>query len=644
MFLFGAFSALSVLAQNTVVPNEKYTLPMRFDVVGDGVDQLPLELDYDLESAGGAELKMGSITLSRNTTGLKVLTFSDKSFLGFFYPAQLFHQPTIEAISRTGKVLWSLVLVKRLQDAWAGQLGKWNETNKEKNEIFDSVIAFSTSDRNFGLLNLREPFKICFSEQAGSWNGLTGQTRVCTPLYELKRTKPLSLQVYPISPAPPRVIAFNEAGALKDRRKLEYGLPVQFYAELSNGMVVDFLAIPKKLRLVEMLQLSSGAVSMMGEGVRPLQSHRKFEREKASRWMEYLGWVDTIGDLREFWEVSIDKENPQVMISGTGGGIFLQRFVITKLPTEDMRPYLAADTPTGTYINGTVFYGMTPPEARVSTSENELSISSREPQKFSWEFAAKRRGFMNRSAVTVEKDGRTARAFYEAYKGHPREFSVRGSILMDDSKKVVPVGEVAFNYWFENIAGWNNELLSRQRWGISLKGWRSLGNFSITGIVGEMQSANVDLKYRLTQGLWARDESWGLTAGVHDFRYGGYNYRAAGGGLFWARSMPKVFDDALNSLPFLRYPKWIDMDFTWYPTGLSENVKMLGFNNWAVNFHGKVMWTKTFFGEAGFGIKTYYYEVTYPNFKPGTSGSTAVRREQPLFSIPYVTIGLGVNF
>jgi len=63
----------------------------------------------------------------------------------------------------------------------------------------------------------------------------------------------------------------------------------------------------------------------------------------------------------------------------------------------------------------------------------------------------------------------------------------------------------------------------------------------------------------------------------------------------------------------------------------TTNSKMSIGANSALNFHGKVFWTPSIFGEAGFGIKKYAF----------TNTTTATQLSLSSF---YATVGLGVNF
>jgi hypothetical protein len=158
--------------------------------------------------------------------------------------------------------------------------------------------------------------------------------------------------------------------------------------------------------------------------------------------------------------------------------------------------------------------------------------------------------------------------------------------------------------------------------------------------ITSLGATNIDLKYRFTPGIWGRDPSVGAMLAYQTVEYGfrrsGIDYLStntlAGAGVFWARSMPKVFDDLFNLIPIFRYPKWVDMEIVLYPVGLDATKDVL--LNSAFNFHGKVLWTPRFFGEASFGIKTY-------NYTDSTIGATGINIA---LGVAYGTFGIGLNF
>jgi hypothetical protein len=156
-----------------------------------------------------------------------------------------------------------------------------------------------------------------------------------------------------------------------------------------------------------------------------------------------------------------------------------------------------------------------------------------------------------------------------------------------------------------------------------------------------LQTSTLDLKYRFTPGLWSRDETWGMMASFQSMSYAAFKGDMVGGGFFWARSMPRIFDDLMNILPIFRYPKWVDLEFIYYPTFINKESKPKNFGqgtgNWSLNFHGKLMWSKRIFGEAGFGIKNL-------DFNKETGSNETFLRQNYKFTSLYGTVGLGINF
>jgi hypothetical protein len=146
----------------------------------------------------------------------------------------------------------------------------------------------------------------------------------------------------------------------------------------------------------------------------------------------------------------------------------------------------------------------------------------------------------------------------------------------------------------------------------------------------------------LSPGLCGRDETWGLLGSYQQVKYDIFQTGMLGGGVFWARSIPKVFDDLLNLLPFMRSPKWVDCEFIYYMSSLNSayplrNPAQGGRGNWALNFHGQIMWTQRFFGEAGFGLKNYDF-----NYESSPSG--VFQRLNFNFTSFYGTAGIGYKF
>jgi hypothetical protein len=379
-------------------------------------------------------------------------------------------------------------------------------------------------------------------------------------------------------------------------------------------------------------------IQFKGFGKRPNLGVTVLNPEDPKDFWNTIGWQQTIGDRRIFWTSKVPAENPALVHPGDFGGIFRQKYIFKELPQESSRPYLHETTPDSVYTDGTHYYGWRPNGVKLGSKQNEIYVpDTDEPQYFTWAFGAPERGETNRSYVLIaDAEKRRWKGYYESYKGFPIEISGRMTGILSAKLESILMGELAFNFWPQNILGWNNNLLSRQRWGLSAKFFQSLVSFSLGKSTSDtantkvsLQVQTLDLKYRFSPGVWGRDETWGAIGGYQNVNFSNIISRQAGVGAFWARSMPRVFDTLFNYLPLMGYPKFVDMEFMYYMSSLSPEVTLQ--QNWSLNFHGKVFWSDRLFGEAGFGTKSYAY-------------SDRLQNKKAAFTAAYGTIGMGLNF
>jgi hypothetical protein len=314
---------------------------------------------------------------------------------------------------------------------------------------------------------------------------------------------------------------------------------------------------------------------------------------------------------------------------GDGGGLFRQRFELAAVPRESSRVHLSKRTPTGTYTDGILLRGRKLPQAAIGSDQYSVTPDPRDPSLFVWSFRALEPGLLNRSYLTVTVDGKSFKGFHELYRGYAKELSARFSGLAAAGAPLF-MAEAAYNHWFESVMGLENYFFSRQRWGFSGKYFKSLTQMQVNSLrKSDLDVLTLDLKYRFAPGLWGRDESVGLIMSAQNVVFDEIKAPMAGAGLFWARSMPRVFAEWLDGVPLLDGPKWVDLELVMFSSALNSNIE-LG-STYTLNFHGQVHWTKTFFGEAGFGHKVYTFRDIEQNKKAALQTF-------------YGTVGLGLRF
>jgi hypothetical protein len=131
------------------------------------------------------------------------------------------------------------------------------------------------------------------------------------------------------------------------------------------------------------------------------------------------------------------------------------------------------------------------------------------------------------------------------------------------------------------------------------------------------------------RGVWNRDELFGLIASYQTVKFSSVGANLGGVGVYWARTMPRVFADLFELVPILDYSKYVDVEFIYYPMAMGNKTE--AGSSYNLNFHGKVFWSKRLYGEAGFGLKQFEFS--------DLSQSAGVA-----FSTAYGTVGIGFIF
>lgn len=627
-----------------------FNKPLYFDQIDNGVVLPPLELEYEL-SPGGKSLKMGHVVVSEKTFSVaflplakahpqlnQVLSESENRSMSlvFFAPEALMNPTAIEMVSRTGRLLWSYNFSETDLQEWNNRLDHWRKqliakgltaSSVARNGIFSARYAVVDAQAaGIPLWNQKESFRFCLSETRGR-----NSSRVCSQRYGIDTNAQgvMSMLKVRIDPVSPRVLLHGQEAPLKQTLPVPLDSPTSFFAELVNGESYEFITLPNKLELMDISDTTKPThLRIIGYDTRPLGRSLILNPDQYSSLTKMLGFEATIGDPRKFWVAAILREDPKVYLPGQGGGIFKQRFELSQIPRAQSRIYLHRETPTGTYSDNIKLFGRKQPMSQVSTDQNSVHMDEADPAEFMWRFKATERGKINRSYLNVDFEGQTYRSYYELYKGFPRELSGRFSGVQTAGSFIV-MGEVAYNQWFEDFFSWSDYWISRQRWGISAKYFKSFNDLKVREGSASLAVLTADLKYRFVPGLWGRDETVGLLISYQDVTFGTLQAPMMGGGLFWARSMPKVFDELLNTLIIMRYPKWVDVEFIYYGLSLDKDVTLNV--PMSLNFHGKVLWSDRYFGEAGFGIKRYSFK------------NVGLNKQAELNSF-YGTVGLGINF
>ncbi|MGE0764074.1 MAG: hypothetical protein AB7N80_12410 [Bdellovibrionales bacterium] len=645
-------------------------IPLFFDPEKNGVIYAHQEIEYDLTNplilrvgplavtAAGVVMRMSRETgeFFEFDFGLDLKKrYANMYMVSFQWPVELVPDGVIELFSDSGQVLWrrganeqqvtewrKFISVNKPPPEAAPEKGEERgEVNKsrggDKLRVGARRLQITGHDQSsFGLFGreifeipvwkITEPFRFCITKDAPE-----GRIALCSKRYRFKRKGGRYWVVAESKIVLPKVMVNDKPVTLKGAAVfIDDKKPIKFAALMGNGTYFEFVSFPKRITIVDMvLNDENDQIEVIGYGPPPLGQVARIERKAPDYW-DFLNFKATIGDFRQFWKASYPAQGGNLYLRGYGGAPFKQPFVYERLPKRSIRPRIHIKSPKSTYAHTTTLRGET--TAPVKVSSKEQGAKNVTPTEFKWEFLARRRGEMNTARLEVKDGEHTFQAFHEIYKGFPREISTRMTGVLTNNLEIVLLGELAFQWWFERLLWWENQKFSHQRWGVNAKYFQSLaavGGSETGQSLIRLQVGTFDLKYRLTPGIWGRDPTLGLSLNTQYVRIEDYVAQMGGVGAFWARSMPSFVDRIFNIVPFMRYPKWVDVEGILYVVPMSPR-NQLGVNT-SVNFHGKVMWSQRFFGEAGFGLKLFQF-------------NDLEQRKSVGLAVAYGTIGLGYNF
>jgi hypothetical protein len=631
-FAIGLLCSAVVFAQKEGAKSE-YTKSTFFEP-GEGIIFPNMEIEYSTSPQTPNQLKVGNAIFNQNTflielKGLYQLDPAFKNNLGLknewafilHWPKPVFPNPEIEIISGDGQSIWKKTLTESDLKSWQSRTDLWKR--KLNNPKYNPTVL----DSSFGMIGggevnklrglLANSFKFCVFSAAKK-----GDSRYCSPLMAIKAGKKLFAQ----NDLKTRILIQNEEAKPEGIVKTDPLVPATFFAEFALGGSYEFKTDVPKTDLVDIAEINETTLKVVGFGVKPNMPVRIITKDETSKLTKFFGFEATIKDEREFWEVHIPKAAPYIYFPGPAGGVFRQVIVASEVPKAKARVWVHESTPTSVYSSEVKIRAIKPPGTTVESDQNSIEQGPT-PRDLIWNFRADKKGEINKSYLTVNQGGKKYTSFFEVYRSQANELSGRFTGILSNSGQVI-LGEVSYNRWFEALMGRNS--FSYQRWGTNVRYFKSFSPLFVSDTQKEnLTSLTADIKYRFTPGVWTRDASMGMMLGYQDLVFGNFKATMAGAGWFWARSMPRVFDNIFNWVPFMRYPKWVDMEVIYYFSSLKSNITLN--SPFSVNFHGQILWSKSIFGEAGFGMKRYAFIDKTLNQKA----------ELNTF---YGTLGLGIKF
>lgn len=584
---FALFFAANTVCLAKKKSNNEYPIPLYTDPYENQMIKETVDLIYDINNSEKPYIKVGDFYFDEQTFNFSL----QKNILTISWPENVFVSPKITFNSVVGSLLFER---ERKTDSFKSADGKMFAEIKNVEKQFLNLAARIT------------PFRICLSEESRQ-----GYQRLCSGLFVFKKNKSFEL-LKKEEKNYSQVIINDESKNLSGETSIAPEQKVKFYSSLNNGFSYEFSTINTKynIRSIYLSDDQKIYIQILNDPTRETTNIKSVS-------------TSHLPTTKEF----ISKPNESFLfLNGQTGGSFKVQFIKDRVPPEHHRIFLSHRTPQSTYSKKIKLLSWKPQEVSFPKSDD---IDLDNNNEFVWHFASPEKFKKNRYTLNYLYKNEPYKSYFEIDREPSSEVTLRGSGVLS-SQGAAPMAELTVSHWFEDLLGMTNYWISRQRWGVQLQYFQALSPITTdeSNIVN-LASLVGRLKYRLPPGIWGKDEAYGPILTYQNVSYGGSTAAMLGAGIFWGRMMPDLFEYLIGSLPFLNYPKWVDLELISYMTPLNNQTTL--YQNLEVNFHGQVHWTKSFFGEAGFGYKSYH-------FYDGTNKKTAK------LDTFYGLVGLGLRF
>lgn len=615
----------------------EYKQPLLFAPEDNGFTLSNPQIKFALKAAkdGGETINLGGLRFSASQIRFRIdqlMLASDKkgasgkalkkvvTRVSFAWPSTLTQTGTISIEGEDGKKRWSASVDENDIKAWRKNAGKSSGPHEGSNwGMFDVPRSPKT---NF--LFKGGTYKACVHKKVSK----TEQLKICSSPVKIVATgAKLEVAAADSSASSGTVYVDETKAGASGLVNFQPAKPVKLHVAFADQSTVTMASLPTTLTVIDVVESKDGRdIIITGKGAKPLGRVKVISRPETHFWSR-TGIKEEV-----VWQTALSNEAPTVRVLGSFNLPFTLLLRFQKLPRESDRLFIR-NTPTGaTYSVSPTLDGYSANDNEVSSSE--LSTKTNEPRYFEWTFSAPKTGAENRARLVTRspESKREWTAHAVLFRSWANEASARLTGVATVSGDTVLIGEVMAASWFESLGFTHNYWLARQRWGVLARYFRALSPVQLTETrkIEDFNVLNVDLKYNIVSGVWNRDELFGLILSAQRVNIAQYAADLGGIGGYWARTMPKIFDDIFNIFPFMEYPKYVDVEFIYYPLAIGSNAT--AGQTYALNFHGKVFWTERFYGEAGFGLKSFAFT------------STSGRPTDVQFTTAYGTAGLGLRF
>lgn len=195
------------------------------------------------------------------------------------------------------------------------------------------------------------------------------------------------------------------------------------------------------------------------------------------------------------WQVELNKDRPVVYLKGEGGIPLRQEFIPNgPIRSDNLKIQYLEPPPTQTYASEISALLAVPAEINLSPTDRLTQIETQPNGQVEWKLQRLEIHRKNRRFIKATIGGKDFIAARDVYRGIGKEFSAHFNFL-----KSIDIN------WLQ----WLNE-----RWGYQLAWYQVF----MKGNDAEVLWAELRALYRLNSGLYLKDPTWFISAGIDPFQ------------------------------------------------------------------------------------------------------------------------------
>lgn len=511
--------------------------PMYFQAEKNNLQVLPQKFEYLLIDS--ERIKLGDLLIDSSLIRFQILfpkETKDYFRIRFSWPVGLFDEGEVILFNNYGKSMWSSVIDKT-------NLKIIKNQNLDFKTLRSDLAEFTTGNIDKSIFDDMKylPFmKFCITRT-------DRHTRIDLCSRELFLSSKDGQLVIKIREANKKQasITINEKEVKGDQGLIFLNDPkenIAFRATSESGATLDIETRMRPVDFRDATFLTEGKTfQVIAEGARPVEQE------------------SVVSINNNMWKKEIPVEQPLVYLRGEGDIPMRQEFYVRgTLPDEKYRPFIELNSPERTYQSSLKIRGTSAAETKLTQVDKNSVLKDLGNSQFEWLLEDLKPGETNKRYLGVEAKKGKFQASHQVFRGLNKGLALGARYL---TPAQTASGSVELEWWFEKFLYLSSSPFVFH-WGANVSMDQALS--APTGTT-KLSQTQLQLKYRINQGLHLEDPTFGVALGFNQLKGDGVQASYPHFGGFYHRKYGFIFAD---------YFDWWQHEFLYSPGGGSDSFKV----------------------------------------------------------------------